>query len=504
MAGGVSNVVINIAAQTAGAVRDINQVNKALGDQASTGSKASAALKKAAVPAAAAFTLASGAILSFTKAAAEDADSQAKLAHSLQNTTGATQAQIAASEDYISKLSQATGVTDDEMRPALAKLAAATGSATKGQKQLGLAVDIAAQSGVDLATATKAVQQADQGRLGALNKLVPGIDAATIKSKDSTAALAEASKLTEGAATDAAKTYGGQMKVMSTQIGEAEESIGGAFLPVLQELMPWLQRGTNLISAHTRAFSYLLGAVAAVSGTILVANGVMKAYAAAQTIVKVATAAWTAVQWLLNAALNANPIGLVVLAIVGAVGLVYALKKAYDNCEAFRKICNQVWDVLKTGLTIALLPLIVQFKALQTAVGLVKDLLATPWVQKGIAGLYVALEPVVGLAKALAGALERVAAVTFDALVDSLKALVSWLGKLKFPSAPSWLKKLPGSPFMVAPAGLGASTRGSFGGASATSSGLTINVFGALDAEGTARQIRRLLDAHDRRQGRIA
>ena len=504
MAGGISNVVINIAAQTAGAVRDINQVNKALGDQASTGTKASAALKKAAVPAAAAFAVASTAIIGFTKAAAEDADSQAKLAHSLVNTTGATKASIAAAEDYITQLSTVTGVADDDLRPALGKLAAATGSVSKAQKQLGLAVDIAAQSGVSLAQATKAVQMADQGRLGALNKLVPGIDAVTIKNKDSTKALDEAAKLTAGAATDAAKTYGGQMEVMQNQINEAEESIGAAFLPVLKELMPWLQRGTALISGHTKAFSYLLAAVAAVSGTILVANGVMKAYQAVTTVVKVATTAWTAVQWLLNAALNANPIGLVVLAIVGAVGLVYALKKAYDSCDTFRRICNQVWDVLKTGITIALLPLIVQFKAMQVAIELVKNLLATPWVQKGIAGLYVALEPVVKLAQALAAALGRIAAVTFDALVDSLKNLVAWLGKLKFPSAPSWLKKLPGSPFMVQPAGLGASTRGSFGGASATSSGLTINVFGALDAEGTARQIRRLLDAHDRRQGRTA
>ena len=85
------------------------------------------------------------------------------------------------------------------------------------------------------------MQGADQGRLGALNKLIPGIDAATIKSKDSTKALEEAAALTNGAAADAAKTYGGQMKVMSNQIGEAEESIGAAFLPILNKLIPVLK-----------------------------------------------------------------------------------------------------------------------------------------------------------------------------------------------------------------------------------------------------------------------
>jgi hypothetical protein len=226
-------------------------------------------------------------------------------------TTGATDKQVKASEDYISKLSAATGVTDDEMRPALEKLAAASGSAEKGQAQLGEAVDIAAAAHVDLAVAAKAVTQADQGRLGALNKLVPGIDAATIKSKDSTAALEEAAKLTDGAAADAAKTYGGQMKVMSTQIGEAKEAIGAGFLPILQKLLPVLKQVTDFISQNTQVLTILLGAVAAVSGIILAANIALKAYEAAMVLVKVATVAWTGVQWLLNAALNGNPIGII-------------------------------------------------------------------------------------------------------------------------------------------------------------------------------------------------
>jgi hypothetical protein len=49
-------------------------VNAALGDQMTKGQKASAGLKKAAVPAAAAFGVASAAIIDFTKAAVEDAD----------------------------------------------------------------------------------------------------------------------------------------------------------------------------------------------------------------------------------------------------------------------------------------------------------------------------------------------------------------------------------------------------------------------------------------------
>ena len=58
----------------------------------------------------------------------------------------------------------------------------------------------------------------------------------------------------------------------------------------------------------------------------------------------VATGAMTAAQWLLNAAMAANPIGLVVIAIVALVaGFIYL----WDHCEGFRKFWIQLWDWIK-------------------------------------------------------------------------------------------------------------------------------------------------------------
>lgn len=55
----------------------------------------------------------------------------------------------------------------------------------------------------------------------------------------------------------------------------------------------------------------------------------------AQVAVNAATKAWAAAQWLLNAALDANPIGVVVVAVAAlAAGIVYA----YRHSETFRKI----------------------------------------------------------------------------------------------------------------------------------------------------------------------
>jgi hypothetical protein len=90
------------------------------------------------------------------QAAAEDEAGQVKLAAALARTTGATAAQDAAVEAWITKQEFATGVSDDELRPALAKLASATGDVGEAQSLLTLAMDISAASGKSLEAVTSA------------------------------------------------------------------------------------------------------------------------------------------------------------------------------------------------------------------------------------------------------------------------------------------------------------------------------------------------------------
>lgn len=68
------------------------------------------------------------------------------------------------------------------------------------------------------------------------------------------------------------------------------------------------------------------------------------AMTAASNAARIATATWTGIQKVFNIVLTANPIGLVVTAI-GA--LVAAIVYAYNNCEDFRKICDQLWSAIK-------------------------------------------------------------------------------------------------------------------------------------------------------------
>ena len=134
------------------------------------GEKAQFALKKAAIPAAAALATVTAGLFDATKAALADQDAQQALARQLQRSTKATDAQIAANEDWIETQGRLLGVTDDELRPALAGLARVTGSIEKAQKGASLAMDIAAAKNISLEQASKVLERAYGGNLNAIAK----------------------------------------------------------------------------------------------------------------------------------------------------------------------------------------------------------------------------------------------------------------------------------------------------------------------------------------------
>ena len=203
------------------------------------------------------------------KAATEDQKSQTLLANSLRNTVGATDAAIAATEAYITQMQAEFGVADDQLRPALARLAAVTGSVTKAQTLLGVSLDIAAARNIDVEQASALVAKAYGGNIGALKKLFPQISAATVKSKDFAGALKEISGETKGAAAAAANTFAGQMERIKLAFGEASESLGYKLLPqvkafadlIITKAIPAIQKfvdenGNRIAAGFKTSISY--------------------------------------------------------------------------------------------------------------------------------------------------------------------------------------------------------------------------------------------------------
>ena len=115
------------------------------------------------------------------------------------------------------------------------------------------------------------------------------------------------------------------------------------------------------------------GLVAVVSGLRSVKIATL-AQAAASKIAVIASNAWKIAQIALNFVLSANPIGIVIMAIAGLVAILVA---AYNNCETFRNICDQVWAVVK-DLASAVWDFLV--KAFEKASAVIKE--AWEWVKK--------------------------------------------------------------------------------------------------------------------------
>lgn len=171
------------------------------------------------------------------KAAIEDEAAQKRLKTALEASTGATNEQVKAIESQILKTSLATGVADDQLRPALQRLALATRDTSKAQELLTLALDISASTGKPLEAVTNALGKAYEGNTGALAKLGVGIGAAELKSMGLQKATEELQSLFGGAAQKQAGTYEGQIARLKVAFDETKETIGAKLLPVIQSFI---------------------------------------------------------------------------------------------------------------------------------------------------------------------------------------------------------------------------------------------------------------------------
>jgi hypothetical protein len=201
------------------------------------GKMAAAAFAAAAVAAAA---YATKLAIDGVKAAIEDEAAQVRLAGALERATGATREQIAAVEQQITKTALATGVADDQLRPALARLAVSTGDTAKAQDLLNMALDIAQATGKPVESVANALAKAYDGNTTSLGKLGIGLSAAELKTMSFTEVQGKLSDLFGGAAAANAETFQGRMARLKVAFDEAKETIGFALLPIIERLVDFV------------------------------------------------------------------------------------------------------------------------------------------------------------------------------------------------------------------------------------------------------------------------
>jgi hypothetical protein len=254
------------------------------------GAKTGFALKKAFLPATAALGALTAGIGLATKAAMEDEAAQLELARQLRVTTQATDAQIKAVEQSISAFSKQTAMADDQLRPALANLVRATGSLELSQKAMAVTADLATAKNIDMETASVAVAKALAGQTTALIKLDPSLKGVIDSSSSADEIMQALNNSVGGAAETFANSAEGGLKNFGIQMDELKESIGAAFIPVMEKLLPLVLDFTTFLQDNTKALLIVIGAIAAMTAAIVTANIAMKAYNALQIIITAANA----------------------------------------------------------------------------------------------------------------------------------------------------------------------------------------------------------------------
>jgi hypothetical protein len=320
------------------------------------GAKSAFALKKAMLPAVAVIGGLTAGLGMATQAAVEDQKAQDLLAQQLRTSAMATDDVIASNEEFISGLSRAFAVVDDDLRPAMANLVRSTGSVEVAQGLMNTALDIAAATGKDLETVTLALGKAANGQTGALLKLDPSLKGVIDSSSsldDITNALAVSFG---GAATVAAESFDGRMKGMKIALDETKESIGAALLPVLEKLLEVMKPVADFAQENTRVFLIMVGVIGAVATAVIAANVAMKIYQATLVLTKIATVA-------LNVATSANPYVIV-------AGAVIALTAAMVFLEIKFSAMSRAFDMFGNSIMVVTGPLGVLIGSLRKLVEL--------------------------------------------------------------------------------------------------------------------------------------
>ena len=213
-----SNIVIDIAAEFTGK-KAFNQTEKSI-------EKLGRTLKRALI---------GGSVLALTnqaiKAFAEEEKSAKLLANTLSNLGFGMATQSV--EAFISQLQLATGVSDSELRPAMAKLVQTLGSVALAQDALSLAMDVSAASGIDLNTVVTDLAAAQLGNYKGLKKYALGLTQLELKTMSATEIMARFNDIFGGGAAVAADTFAGKLARISVAIDKAKESLGKGIIDAL-------------------------------------------------------------------------------------------------------------------------------------------------------------------------------------------------------------------------------------------------------------------------------
>jgi len=307
---------------------------------------------------------------------------------------------------------KAEAMTLGLMKPVVnqAKITAAQVAITAAQKAVN---DATHKYGANSLEAQKA--QASLGTAqDTLAKSMEGVTEALTPQQKVLASNSLIFKQTGKAQDDFSKTSDGlanKTRIMQAQFADFKTAVGEKLLPILMSAVNSLDDVGKAFGNVTRFIKdniLVIGTVTvAIGAMVLVANAGAIAYA----LFGLAINAWslvtrvaTAVAAAFNAVMNANPISLIIIAIIALVAIIVIL---YQKNEAVRNIIQSAWEIIQNVISAAWAVIKVIFGAIMFVIGLVIDYFQLWW---------------------------KIAVFVFDAIVEAaqalwgaFKAVVGWI-----------------------------------------------------------------------------
>ena len=221
-------------------------------------------------------------------------------------------------ENQISAMSRASGIADTDYRKAFETLVIGSKDATTAMDDMTLVMDVAQGLQVDSATVADALSKAYEGNFKSLKTLSPEIKTMVDNGADLDTIMAALGGTFGGAVASNADTAAGKMAILKNSIAETKEGIGAALLPVIEKVLPYLQKFADWAQENPEKFTMIASAIGLIAAAIVITN----------------------------IAMALNPFSIIA---IGVGLLVIALKLAYDKFEIFRKLVDIVFDALVTG-----------------------------------------------------------------------------------------------------------------------------------------------------------
>jgi hypothetical protein len=264
-------------------------------------------------------------------------------------------------------------------------------AAGMSQKVVQMSADLGSFNNLPTADVTDKIAGAFRGEYDGLQTLIPNISAARVESEamaatgkktasqltaqeKATAVLAIVQKDGARAQGDFARTASGaanSQKIAAASASDLSAKLGQALLPAYTKVLQVGIQFLGFLSQHQAAVTVVIAVVAGLAAVVLALSVATTIYNGVMAVAKGAMVAYTAVQWLLNAAMTANPIGIIV---VGIALLIAGFILLYQHSETFRNILAAIgqvgvaiWGGIKTA-ALAVWAAIVAYVRFQIAV----------------------------------------------------------------------------------------------------------------------------------------